>query len=143
MLFRSIGRLISVFPPEEQDIVRIRLADNLNAIVSQRLVPRKGMDARIAAVEIMLNTKVVKDCILDPTKTETIPKFIAEGKNQYGTQTFSQHLLELVKLGLVDETYARRSSSNADDFGVDLALGEGSEYHEYEDNEYGANIFAD
>jgi len=140
---KTIGRLISVFPAEEQDIVRIRLADNLNAIVSQRLVPRKGMDARVAAVEIMLNTKVIKDCVLDPNKTDLIPKYIAEGKNQYGTQTFSQHLLELVKAGLVDESYARRASSNADDFGVDLALGEGSEYHEYEDNEYGANIFAD
>jgi len=140
---KTLARLIAVFPPEEQDIVRIRLADNLNSIVSQRLVPRKGMDARVAAVEIMLATKTIKDCILNPNKTELIPKFIAEGRNQYGTQTFSQHLLDLVKAGLVDERYAKRASSNADDFGVDLALGEGSQYHTYEDNEFSGNIFAD
>jgi len=140
---KTIGRLIAIFPPEEQDIVRIRLADNLNAIVSQRLIPRKGMDARVAAVEIMLNTKTIKECILEADKVELIPKYIAEGKNQYGNQTFSQHLIELVKAGLVDENYAKRASSNAADFGVDLALGGGSEYHDYNEEEYGANIFAD
>jgi len=141
---KTIARLIAVFPPEEQDIARIRLADNLNAIVSQRLVPRKNMDARIAAVEIMLNTKTIKDCILDDSKTDLIKKYIAEGRNQYGTQTFSQHLIDLVKAGLVDEQYAKRASSNATDFGVELALGGGdSEYHDYIDNEYNGDIFAD
>jgi len=137
---KTIGRLIAVFPPEEQDIVRIRLADNLNAVVSQRLVPRKNLDSRIAAVEIMFNTQVIKDCILDPSRTELIPKYIAEGKNQYGMQTFSQHLIELVKAGLVDEKYAKRASSNAADFDVDLALG----HSEYLDSDMPTgNIFSD
>lgn len=138
---KTIGRLIAVFPPEEQDIVRIRLADNICAIVSQRLVPRKNLDSRIAAVEIMINTQVIKDCILDPHKTELIPKYIAEGRNQYGMQTFSQHLIDLVKTGLVDEKYAKRASSNAADFDVDLALGS-SDYVDDEELPTG-NIFAD
>ena len=141
---KTIARLIAVFPPEEQDIARIRIADNLNAIVSQRLVPRKNMDARIAAIEIMLNTKTIKDCILDDSKTDLIKKYISEGRNQYGSQTFSQHLIDLVKAGLVDEQYAKRASSNATDFGVDLALGGGdSEYHDYFDADYSGDIFAD
>ncbi|PCJ20094.1 MAG: type IV pili twitching motility protein PilT [Candidatus Cloacimonadota bacterium] len=139
---KTIGRLIAMFSPEEQDIARIRLADNLNAIVSQRLIPRKNMDSRIAAVEIMLNTKTIKDCILDPDKTSLIPKYIGEGRNQYGTQTFSQHLIELVHQGLVDEAYAKRASSNAADFGVDLALGDGTEYLD-EDVEFSGNLFTD
>lgn len=139
---KTIARLIAVFPPEEQDIARIRIADNLNAVISQRLVPRKNMDARIAAVEVMLNTKTIKDCILDDAKTDQIKKYIAEGRNQYGMQTFSQHLIDLVKAGLVDEQYAKRASSNATDFGVELALGD-SEYHDYFDKEFTGDIFAD
>jgi twitching motility protein PilT len=137
---KTIGRLVSVFPPEEQDIVRIRLADNLNGIISQRLIPRKNNQGRVAAVEIMLNTKTIKDCILNPNKTDLIPKFIAEGRSQYGTQTFSQHLIELVNQGLVDESWAKRASSNAADFGVDLALSSNREYFGDSDEEV---IFAD
>jgi twitching motility protein PilT len=137
---KTLGRLIAVFPAEEQDIVRIRLADNLNAIVSQRLIPRKNTKGRVAAIEIMLNTKTIKDCILNPNKTDMIPKFVAEGRNQYGTQTFSQHLIELVRAGLVDESWAKRASSNAADFGVDLALSTGSEYQLGDSDEI---LFAD
>src|SRR5574341_903700 len=92
----TVSRIISMFPPEEQEIARLRLADALHAVVSQRLLPRKDGHGRAAALEIMLVTPTIKDLILDPNRTSEIREYIAEGREQYGMQTFDQHLMDLV-----------------------------------------------
>jgi twitching motility protein PilT len=114
----TIQRVIAMFPPEEQGIMRIRLADTLHAVVSQRLVRRKDGHGRVAAVEILVVTATIKDLILDPNRTGEIREYIAEGREQYGMQTFDQHLMDLVAQDVVEYDHALANASNPSDFEV-------------------------
>lgn len=112
----TILRILAMFPPEEQEVVRVRLADALHAVVSQRLLPRKGGGGRAAALEIMINTPTIKDLILDKDRTGEIRDFIAEGREQYGMQTFDQCLTDLVTNDEVEFEVALAASSRPSDF---------------------------
>ena len=68
----TIGRLISMFPPEEQNVVRTRIADNIHATISQRLLKTTDGKGRVAAQEIMINNPGIREAILDPSKTKDI-----------------------------------------------------------------------
>ncbi len=116
----TISRIIAMFPPEEQDIVRVRLADALHAVVSQRLLRRKDGHGRVAALEIMIVTSTIKDLILDQNRTSEIKEFIAEGREQYGMQTFDQHLMDLVAQDVVEYDHALANSSNPSDFELQM-----------------------
>jgi twitching motility protein PilT len=116
----TISRVIAMFPPEEQDIVRIRMADALHAVVSQRLLRRKDGHGRVAALEVMIVTSTIRDLILDPTRTSEIREFIADGREQYGMQTFDQHLMDLVSQDVVDYDHALANSSNPSDFELQM-----------------------
>jgi twitching motility protein PilT len=112
----TILRILAMFPPEEQEVVRVRLADALTAVVSQRLLPRKNGGGRAAALEIMINTPTIKDLILDKDRTGEIRDFIAEGREQYGMQTFDQCLADLVQNDEVEFEVALAASSRPSDF---------------------------
>jgi twitching motility protein PilT len=112
----TILRILAMFPPEEQEVVRVRLADALHAVVSQRLLPRKNAGGRAAALEIMINTPTIKDLILDKDRTAEIRDFIAEGREQYGMQTFDQCLTDLVQNDEVEFEVALAASSRPSDF---------------------------
>jgi twitching motility protein PilT len=116
----TVMRILSMFPPEEQDAVRARLAESLVAVVSQRLLPKKDGVGRVAAVEVMIVTAAIRDLILDPGSMETIRDFIADGKEQYGMQTFDQHLSDLVNSGEVTYEVARAAATNPSDFELKL-----------------------
>ncbi|MGD0992366.1 MAG: PilT/PilU family type 4a pilus ATPase [Gemmatimonadales bacterium] len=116
----TISRVIAMFPPEEQTIVRIRMADALHAVVSQRLLRRKDGHGRVAALEVMIVTSTIKDLILDPNRTSEIREFIADGKEQYGMQTFDQHLQDLVSQDIVEYDTALANSSNPSDFELQM-----------------------
>ena len=113
---KTISRVIAVFPPEEQDMVRVRFAESIVAVVSQRLVPRKDGKGRVAAVEVMLATSTIQDLIRDPARTTEIADLIAEGKEQYKTQTFDQHLMELVTRDVISFEVGKAASTNPSDF---------------------------
>lgn len=113
---KTISRIISVFPPEEQEMVRVRLAESIVAVISQRLLPRKDGEGRVPAVEIMMATATIRDMILDPDQTDEITELIAEGREQYGSQTFDQHLADLVHNGMVEFNVAMAAASNPSDF---------------------------
>jgi twitching motility protein PilT len=117
---KTISRIIAVFPPDEQDMVRVRVAESLVAVVSQRLLPRKDKPGRIAAVEIMVATSTIRDLIRDPDRTEEIQDLIAGGREQYGSQTFDQHLTDLVSEGLVEFDIAKAAANNPSDFELKL-----------------------
>lgn len=117
---KTISRIVSVFPPDEQDMVRVRLSESLVAIVSQRLIPRKDRTGRIAAVEIMRATATIRDLIRDPSRTEEISDLIAEGREQYGSQTFDQHLMELVSEDRVEFDVAKAAATNPSDFELQM-----------------------
>jgi twitching motility protein PilT len=118
----TVSRLISAFPPEEQNTVRLRLADALYAVISQRLLPRKGGKGRAVAAEIMMRTGTIEDCIRDPEKTSEIRDHIAEGRDTYGMQTFDQHLADLVRADAVEFSVARDSATNPSDFELKARL---------------------
>ena len=120
---KTIGRLISVFPAEEQRIVRMRLADNLTATVSQRLLKRSDGKGMCAAQEIMIANGAIRECIGDPNLTGQLNEFISKSKEVTGGQTFEQHLVELYQKGMITLEDAKEAASNAADFSRNLLYG--------------------
>ena len=112
----TITRVLSMFPTEEQEGARTRLADVLQAVVSQRLLPRADGHGRVPAVEILICTAVARDLIKDPTRTAELDDYISEAREQYGTQTFDQHLIELVVEGVVTHEAAAAATTNLKEF---------------------------
>lgn len=114
----TINRIISVFPPYQQRQVRLQLAALLRGIISMRLIPRADGRGRVPAVEVMVVTATMRECIIDSDKTRKIPDFIAAGHSQYGMQTFDQSLMTLYKRGLITFEEALLWASNPDDFAL-------------------------
>jgi twitching motility protein PilT len=112
----TINRIIAVFPPHQQKQVRIQLASVLKAVVSQRLIPRIDGKGRVPAVEVLISTAFIRDCIMDKEKTHLIHGAIAQGTSQYGMQTFDQSIFSLYDRGLVSYEEALRWASNVDEF---------------------------
>jgi twitching motility protein PilT len=112
----TINRIITVFPPHQQRQVRIQLASVLKAAISQRLLPRADGLGRAAAVEVMVATAFIRDCIVDKDKTSNIHGAIAAGTSQYGMQTFDQSIFSLYQQGFVTLDEALRWASNVDEF---------------------------
>ncbi|MBE0425521.1 MAG: type IV pilus twitching motility protein PilT [Nitrospirae bacterium] len=112
----TVNRIIAVFPPYQHKQVRMQLASVLKGIISMRLVPRADGKGRVPAVEVLVATETIKDCILDPDKTKLIPDFIEQGTIHYGMQTFDQSLFSLYKSGFITYEEALRRATKPDDF---------------------------
>ncbi len=112
----TVNRIIAVFPPHQQRQVRIQLAAVLKAAISQRLMPRADGQGRVPAVEVMVTTAFIRDCIVDKDKTAMIHGAIAAGTSQYGMQTFDQSIFGLYQQGFVTIEEALRWASNVDEF---------------------------
>ncbi|MEQ1760059.1 MAG: type IV pilus twitching motility protein PilT [Vicinamibacterales bacterium] len=112
----TINRIISVFPPHQQKQVRMQLASILKGVISQRLIPRADAEGRAPAVEVLISTPFIKDCIVDKEKTHMIRNAIAQGTSQYGMQTFDQSIFYLFERGLITYEEALRWASNVDEF---------------------------
>jgi twitching motility protein PilT len=112
----TVNRIIAVFPPHQQKQVRLQLASVLRAVISQRLIPKADGKGRAPAVEVMISTPFIRDCIVDKEKTHLINGAIAAGTSQYGMQTFDQSIFALFSQGLVSYEEALRWASNVDEF---------------------------
>jgi twitching motility protein PilT len=112
----TISRIIAVFPPHQQRQVRIQLAGILKGAISQRLMPRADGLGRVPAVEVMISTAYIRDCIVDKDRTSLIHGAIAAGTSQYGMQTFDQSIFALYEHGFVSLEEAMRWASNVDEF---------------------------
>ena len=112
----TINRIISVFPPHHQRQVRFQLSSILKAVISMRLIPTKDGQGRVPAVEIMINTPYIKECINDREKTILIRDAIQAGVSQYGMQTFDQSIYSLYQQGLISYEQGMRYSSSPDNF---------------------------
>jgi twitching motility protein PilT len=119
---RTIGRLVGMFPVDEQLSVRGRLADNLRAVISQRLLPRQDGAGLIPAVETMMVTLSVAESVRDATKTSGIRKLMEQGR-VHGMQSFDQHLVELVRAQLISADVAKANASSPADLERVLMLG--------------------
>jgi twitching motility protein PilT len=114
----TINRIISVFPPYQQKQIRLQLASILRSVISQRLVPRADGKGRVPALEVLVSTARIRECIADKDRTKEIHDAIAKGYTTYGMQTFDQSLMSLVKQKLVTYDEALKHVSNPDDFAL-------------------------
>ncbi|MDP2391455.1 MAG: type IV pilus twitching motility protein PilT [Acidobacteriota bacterium] len=112
----TINRIISVFPPHQQKQIRLQLASVLRAAIAQRLIPRQDGVGRAPAVEVLVATPFIKDCVVDKDKTHLIAGAIAQGTSQYGMQTFDQSIFSLFQSELISYDEALRWASNVAEF---------------------------
>ncbi len=114
----TIMRIISIYPPHQHQQVRFQLAGILKAVISQRLIPRIDGSGMVPAVEVMVSTARIRECITDEKKTSEITDAISQGAISYGMQTFDQSLMALVQNGLIHYHEALRQATNPDDFAL-------------------------
>ena len=112
----TVNRIISVFPPHQQKQIRLQLAAVLKAVISMRLLPRADGLGRVPAVEVLIATAYIRDCIENKEKTKLIHDAIQAGTSQYGMQTFDQSLYQLYKSGLITLEEALRRATNPNEF---------------------------
>lgn len=117
----TVNRIIGAFPPYHQRQVRIQLASIIKAVISQRLVPRADGKGRVPAVEVMLASARVRECIDDKDKTKQLNDAISQGYVTYGMQSFDQSLMKLYSNKLITYDEALRQSSNPDDFALKIS----------------------
>jgi twitching motility protein PilT len=114
----TVNRIVAVYPPYQQKQIRLQLAGILKGVISQRLLPRADGMGRVPAVEIMISTARIRDCIVDKDKTHEIHEAISQGHATYHMQTFDQSLMALLTRELITYDEALRHSSNPDDFAL-------------------------
>jgi twitching motility protein PilT len=114
----TINRVISVFPPYHQKQVRLQLAGVLKGVISQRLVPRANGMGRVPAVEVLVSTARVRECIIEKDKTNEINDAIAKGVTTYGMQSFDQSLMNLLQESFITYEEALKHCTNPDDFAL-------------------------
>jgi len=114
----AMQRIMASFGKDEQAGIRERLAENLRAIIVQKLLPMKSGNQRIVALEIMIKNSVIKHFILDPTHWSEIPRAMEEGHNLYGSQSFDQHLQQMVEADLIDYEEAQANAVFREDFAL-------------------------
>ncbi|HIE08028.1 MAG TPA: PilT/PilU family type 4a pilus ATPase, partial [Desulfarculaceae bacterium] len=112
----TVNRIVSVFQPHRQPQVRLQLASILRGVISQRLIDRCDGKGRVPAVEVMVNTPIVRECICDPDKTVEINDAILKGQAIYGMQSFDQSILSHYRSDMISYDEALLQSSNPDDF---------------------------
>lgn len=117
----TVNRIVAVFPFQQQKQIRLQLSSILKGVISQRLVSRADGQGRLAAVEVMLSTARIRDCIAEEPKTREIHDAIAQGYSTYGMQTFDQSLMDLFRKGMITYEEALRNASNPDDFALKVS----------------------
>jgi twitching motility protein PilT len=108
---QTINRIISFFPPHHHQEIRYLLASTLQAVVSQRLVRRADGAGRAPAVEVLVTTGTVRECIVNPDKTPLLHQVMREGVTTHQMQTFDQALMKLYQDGIITLDDALRASS--------------------------------
>ena len=114
----TIGRVINMFPKEEQNRIRMTFASVAEAIISQRLVVTTTGKRRVAC-EIMVKNIRIRDMILEDRDSE-IYDAIEQSKNTYGMQTFEQHLLDMYTSGIITKEEALKSASRRENLDIKI-----------------------
>ena len=117
---QALQRLLAYFPPHQQHEVRRLLADNLRAVVSQRLVPLASGQGRLPAVEVMVNGGTIREYLVDPAKTALIREAVQAGAGHDGMQSFDQALVQLVQKGLVAPDVALRHAARPNELALQI-----------------------
>lgn len=107
---QTIDRIIDVFPPHQQQQVRVQLASVLEAVISQQLIPKASGKGRVVACEVLIATPAVRSIIRDGKVHQL--KAIMQTSAQYGMQTMDQALFNLFKNGDISAEEAISRSTN-------------------------------
>ena len=116
----TVNRLVGFYEPHHQQQIRLMLGAVLRGVVSQRLVPSVG-GGRAAALEVMINTGTIYECIVDPKRTREIRDYMRKGRATYQTQTFDQHLYQMLQDGRITQDDALRFANNPDELALRLS----------------------
>jgi len=111
---QTIDRIIDVFPPYQQQTIKVQLAGSLKGIISQQLLPRLNGEGRVVATEILINTPAVGNLIREH-KTEQIPTVIQTG-SKLGMKSMDRSLKELYKEGIISYEVAMSKVKNPEEF---------------------------
>lgn len=111
---QTIDRLVDVFPPHQQQQIKVQLANALEAVIAQQLLPRNG-GGRIPAVEVMLASSAVRHLVREG-RTDQLPSIIETGA-QLGMQSMDRSLVQLVRMGAITMDTARMATLDQDNFG--------------------------
>ncbi len=111
---QTVERIIDVFPPYQQQQVKLQLADCLQGVVSQLLLPRSSGIGRIVSAEIMIGTPAIRNLIREQ-EIEQIPTLIQTG-HQFGMRTMDKSLKELYRAGLITYETALAKAKHVDEF---------------------------
>jgi twitching motility protein PilT len=103
----TVERVIAALPAQEREVGRMRFAEALRAIVAQQLLPEKKDKGRVPAVELLIATPAVRDILRDRGRTGEVRKQMADGRKQHGSQTYQQHVDELVEGNLITADTAK------------------------------------
>jgi twitching motility protein PilT len=103
----TIERIIATLPAEERDIGRVRFAESVRAIVAQQLLPLKDDKGRVAAVEVLIATPAVRELLKDANNVTQVKELMAESRKELGSQTFDQHLDDLLEAEQITEETKR------------------------------------
>ncbi len=116
----AITRMVSSFAGEEQATIRAKLAHNLRAIVTQRLLPRKEGTGRTVACEVLTVTPLARELIVEPMRIKEIKDLIKGGDKVEGMLHFDEHLLTLVRDDVISDEIALTNASSATDLALKL-----------------------
>ncbi|MEA3433934.1 MAG: PilT/PilU family type 4a pilus ATPase [Campylobacterota bacterium] len=128
----TIDRIVGMFGNEEQNRIRMSLASVLEGVISQRLIPTKK-GGRVAGIEILKKTARIEQLIAENRDSE-IPDALFDGKEIYGTQTFDQALLDILRRGEITEKTALEYATNPADMKLKIqGVGKGAIVDEHAD----------
>jgi twitching motility protein PilT len=120
---KTIQRLVSLYPSDDQLTARARLADTLRGIICQRLVPRRGQRGRVLCAEALVNNYAIKEAIRDSARTPTIPAIMERSGDQQ-MQLFDQALATLVREQVIAPDVAIRYANSPADLRRTLSFAE-------------------
>jgi twitching motility protein PilT len=103
----TIERVFATLPKEEREIGRMRFSETIRAVISQQLLPHKSDKSRLPAVEVLIGTPAVREVLKNPSRTGEVRKLMADGRKQLGTQTYEQHVAELIDADLITQDTGR------------------------------------
>ncbi len=116
----TVTRIISAFSPDAQPTIRSKLAQNLLAVVAQRLLPKADGEGRVVACEVMTVSQRVRELILDPLRVKEISDLVRKESTVEGMLSFDQHLFELCRGGEITEETALQHASSPTDLRLKL-----------------------
>lgn len=109
---KTVDRIIDVFPPHQQQQIKVQLSSVLEGVISQQLIPRADGAGRVGAYEVMITTPAIKNLIREG-KSHQIQTSIQTGV-KFGMQTMDQSIIDLYRKGLISKEMALNSAVDLD-----------------------------